>query len=57
MLSFVPNLTAAHPLFLYQDPNLAGWKAGSIEIVDFKMRAADPKNKNRRQTDTLYNCC
>jgi hypothetical protein len=36
MLSFVPYLIVANPLFQYQDPNLAGWKACSIEIVVLK---------------------
>ncbi len=57
MLSFVPYLIVAHPLFRYQDPNLAGWKDGSNGIVGLKMavcfqtmhlRAAGPKNKNSK---------
>jgi hypothetical protein len=35
--SFVPNLIVAHPLFRYQDPNLAGWKTGANEIASLKM--------------------
>ncbi len=31
--SSVPKLIVAHPLFRYEDPNQAGWKAGSNEIV------------------------
>jgi hypothetical protein len=31
--SSVPKLIVAHPLFRYEDPNQAGWKAGSNGIV------------------------
>jgi hypothetical protein len=35
--SSVPKLIMAHPLFRYQDPNLAVWKAGSKGIVGLNM--------------------
>ncbi len=33
--SSVPNLIVAHPMFRYQDPKLAGWKAGLKTAVWF----------------------
>ncbi len=35
--SSVPKLIVAHPLFRYQDPNLAVWNAGSKGIVGLNM--------------------
>jgi hypothetical protein len=45
--SSVPKLIVAHPLFRYEDPNQAGWKAGSNGIVGLhkKWRCVKTKKK------------